>query len=63
MKYNYKLVRSDRRTISATISADNSITVRAPKNMGVDKIEKFLLDKSAWLDKKISANNRVLAVN
>lgn len=31
--------------------------------MGVDKIEKFLLGKSAWLDKKISANNRVLAVN
>lgn len=63
MKYNYKLVRSARKTISVTVSADNSIIVRAPYKASDERIEKFLQSKSIWLDKKLEENNRILFAN
>lgn len=49
--------------MSITVTADNSITVRVPNGASLKNIEKFIQSKSAWIDKKIALNNRVLAVN
>ncbi len=63
MRYNYKLVRSARKTLSVIVCADNSLIVRAPENISVKEIDKFLESKQAWLDKKIAENERILSVN
>lgn len=63
MKYKYDLVRSNRKSISVLISSDNKITVRCPWNMRVEAVEKFLDDKSAWIEKTVLLNSLKLAAN
>lgn len=56
IKYEYSLIRSARRSVSVKIKDDNSLEVRAPLKMPVEKIEKFLLSKSGWIEKNINKN-------
>jgi hypothetical protein len=59
MKYNYVLKRSaKRRRISVSISMDNTITVHCSMRMPISGVEKFLSDKSSWIDKHLAANDR-----
>ena len=53
IKYEYLLKRSARRSVSVIIKDDNSLVVHAPLRMSVSEIEKFLLSKSAWIDKHL----------
>lgn len=50
---NVRIIRSDRRSVSVEVRRDLSVTVRAPKKMKDAEIEKFILEKSAWIEKSI----------
>ena len=49
--FNYKLIRSDRKTISAQVLKDGSILVRAPRICPLTIIEDFLWKKQKILEK------------
>lgn len=49
----YKIVRSDRRTLAIEITAEAELLVRAPRRVSVAEIEKFISDNSAWIDSHI----------
>lgn len=63
MKYKYELIRSERKSISVSISDDNKITVRCPWMMRMDEIQAFLDKKQAWIEKVIRKNSVRLACN
>ena len=45
----YELVRSERRTLSAEITPDGRLLVRAPMRMRTEQIEKFLCERELWI--------------
>ncbi len=51
MSFEYELIRSDRKTLSLEIKKDGKLLVRAPKRLSVKEIERFVGEKSAWIDK------------
>jgi len=58
----YKIVRSNRRTVSLEITADCRVLVRAPMRMRESDIEKFVRSHDKWLDDHMArAQNRALA--
>lgn len=63
MKYNYDIVRSQRKSLSVSISGENKITVRCSWNLSAEKIEEFLDGKAEWIDKVINRNAERLAAN
>lgn len=56
MKFNYRLIRSGRKTVSITVNSENEITVRAPKLTTESEIEKIIISKSSWINKVIQKN-------
>ncbi len=50
LNFEYELVRSSRRTLSAEVKKDGRLIVRAPRKTGVEVIERFLYEKSAWIE-------------
>jgi len=48
----YRLIRSDRRTLSISIDREGALVVRAPKRMGKQEIEAFLQQKQRWISDK-----------
>ncbi|MBR3447210.1 MAG: M48 family metallopeptidase [Oscillospiraceae bacterium] len=46
-----RLIRSKRRTLSAEVRSDGSITVRAPLRMPLPEIERFLIRKAAFIER------------
>jgi predicted metal-dependent hydrolase len=52
----YKVVFSRRRTISIIVSPDKRVTVRAPLRASLKKINKFILDHSAWIKKHLNSS-------
>ena len=57
MDMEYSIVRSNRKTISIEITRDAQIIVRAPLRMSKRDIEKFIFDKSAWIEKTLKKVN------
>ena len=53
MKREIELIRSARKTLSIEITADAKVIVRAPKRLPVSEINRFLGEKSDWIDKHI----------
>ena len=51
---SYKLLRSKRRTIALTITADATLIVRAPMNTPLDYIERLISRKIKWIKKTIA---------
>lgn len=49
----YKLIRSDRKTLSVEIGKDGGLTVRAPKSLAKAEIDAFLEKKAALIEKHI----------
>ncbi len=47
----YKLIRSNRKTISIIIRKDAEVEVRAPLKMKLSEIEDFVLSKQNWINK------------
>ncbi|SMN13051.1 Putative predicted metal-dependent hydrolase [Bathymodiolus heckerae thiotrophic gill symbiont] len=48
----YQLIRSKRKTLSLQINRSGELLVRAPQQLSVKKIEAFIREKSAWIEKK-----------
>lgn len=48
----YKLLRQKRKTLTIQIR-DGEITVKAPMKLPTERIESFVAQKSAWIDKKL----------
>ncbi|HEY1405427.1 MAG TPA: SprT family zinc-dependent metalloprotease [Spirochaetota bacterium] len=49
---SYNLVRARRKTLALVIRDDGSLEVRAPHHYPLDSIERFIMEKSAWVIKK-----------
>lgn len=49
----YKLIRSNRRTISIQINQDLSIVVRAPRRVSQREIDNFVKEKEPWINKHL----------
>lgn len=63
MKYRYTLVRSDRKSLSVSISSRNEITVRCPRALGDAAVERFLDGREGWIEKILRKNDAVLCAN
>ena len=48
----YRLIRSDRRTLSISIDREGALVVRAPKHMSIRQIEAFIVQKQRWIEEK-----------
>jgi predicted metal-dependent hydrolase len=48
----YELIRSRRKTLSIHIKPNGDIEVRAPLRLAVREIERFISEKTAWIEKK-----------
>ncbi len=47
-----QIIRSNRKTLSLSINENSDLVVRAPHRVSDDEIQKFISEKSAWIDKK-----------
>ena len=45
-----QIIRSNRRTLSLSINENSDLIVRAPHRVSYDEIQKFIFEKSAWID-------------
>ncbi|QSX06617.1 M48 family metallopeptidase [Sedimentibacter sp. zth1] len=52
-KYDYTLIRSNRKTIELSINKSLEIIVRAPIIMSTMDIEKFVLKNNKWIEKHL----------
>jgi predicted metal-dependent hydrolase len=52
MDQNYRIVYSDRKTLSITVERDRSLLVRAPKGMSVEEIQRRVDEKKLWIYEK-----------
>lgn len=53
LSLSYTLVRSRRRSVALSVSREATLTVRAPLGFPIDRIEAFLNEKRAWVDRVI----------
>lgn len=51
MMFEYKIIRSSRKSVSIQVDSDCKITVRAPYRVTEKEIEKFVFDKKEWLER------------
>ncbi len=54
MPIPYRLVRSDRRTVSIQITAEGCVIVRAPRRARVSELDAAVESKRAWIEGKLS---------
>ena len=47
-----QIIRSNRKTLSLSINENADLVVRAPHRASYDEIQKFISEKSAWIDNK-----------
>lgn len=52
-KYDYILIREDRKSLSLTVRPDLSIVLKAPKLANQERVETFLGKKWLWLEKQL----------
>lgn len=57
MLFNYNIIRSNRKSVTVSVSPDNVITVRCPNSMNDSAVEAFIEVKSEWLFKVLAENN------
>ncbi|MBR2278344.1 MAG: M48 family metallopeptidase [Eubacterium sp.] len=53
MNYNIEIIRSKRRTLGLEIKPDGRVIARAPMRMKQSEIDKFIGEKSAWIEKHL----------
>ena len=63
MKYDVELVFSKRKSLSITVSAENKITLRCPLGYSRERAERFLNEKSAWIERTVKRNEKKLNLN
>lgn len=50
---DYRIIYSDRKTLSIEVTAEAEIVVRSPRSVSKRKIEKILFEKKNWLEKAV----------
>ncbi len=50
--YQYRLTRSQRRTLSLIVHEDQTIEVRSPLHLTRQQIDRFIAEKTDWIEKK-----------
>ncbi len=53
MEFNYKVVRSNRKTLTLCIT-QGELVAKAPQKMSIEHIESFIAQKANWIAKKLS---------
>ena len=53
MDIEYRLIRSNRRSIGIEIDREGKVTVRAPYSCEEKRIDRFLLEKENWIRQKV----------
>ena len=53
MLFDYKLIRSKRKSVAIQVDENCNITVRAPLRISQKEIDKILFEKKGWLEKTI----------
>ena len=48
----HQIIRSNRKTLSLSINENADLVVRAPRRVSDDEIQKFISEKSVWIDNK-----------
>jgi len=51
--YNYRLIRSQRKTLSLTVEANLSIVVRSPMEVNRSVIDQFVSDHESWIARQL----------
>ena len=46
-----QIIRSNRKTLSLSINENSDLVVRAPHRVSDDEIQKFISEKSAWIER------------
>ncbi len=54
MPVSYTLVRSARKTISISVNENAEVVVRAPLKLSQDKIDKYIVQNEAWVQKNVN---------
>lgn len=49
----FEILRSNRKTIAVEVKNDCRVIVRAPQRMGKSEIQRFINDKSEWIEKHL----------
>lgn len=55
MDFDYKIIRSDRKTLAVQVDAFGNVLVRSPKKLSDKKIKSFLQEKEEWILKAVEA--------
>ena len=53
MKYDYELIRSDRKTLGLQVK-DGRVIVRAPRRVTLQQIERFVREHEDWIENALS---------
>jgi len=53
-KYEFEIIRSNRKTIGIIVNADQELIVRSPKRTTIKKIKSLLTKKEDWILKKLA---------
>ena len=59
--FSYKIIRTKRRSIAVEITPEASVIVRAPLHLSERKINKFVAEKSGWIQKHIEKMQKAQA--
>ncbi len=57
------IIRTNRRSMSITISKDGRVIVRAPKKLGIDRILSFVNEKERWINKHLETLKKTTLLN
>lgn len=60
---NFKIVRTNRKTLCVSISENNEIVVRSPISVTDERIKEFVESKMEWIEKIVAKNNFRLSEN
>ena len=53
--YDYRIIRSDRRTVAIQITRNGAVLVRCPRRMPEAEVRRFVAEKSAWIEGHLTA--------
>ena len=54
MEMNVEIIRTDNKNLVITVRDENTVEIRAPKNVSREAIESIVKAKKRWIDKKIA---------
>lgn len=63
MNYKTEIIRSNRKSIAIEITRDLSVIVRAPLRMKNEDIQRFISEKSAWIEEHLKIMQMRIASN